>query len=62
MKIIATEEALDNWHAQSLGISTDKLLKSKKLLKNFMSSSKQQKSKSNIQGGADLMSIINQVA
>lgn len=34
----ASEESLDDWYAQSLGIPYDKLVKQKKLLKKLMSS------------------------
>lgn len=32
---MATEESLDHWHAQSLGISTEKLIKAKRYLLNY---------------------------
>jgi hypothetical protein len=32
VKVIATEESLDNWHAQSLGISVDKLNKARRYI------------------------------
>jgi hypothetical protein len=40
IKVVATEESLDDWHAQSLGISTDKLIKAKKYLQNFQKDKK----------------------
>lgn len=32
IKVVATEESLDNWHAQSLGVSQERFQKSKKYL------------------------------
>ena len=40
VRVICTEESLDNWHAQSLGISADRLIKTKKFLTNLKPSNK----------------------
>lgn len=40
MRFIASKEALDNWHAQSLGVNLDKYLKKQKEYQNEQKSNK----------------------
>jgi len=44
LKSIATEESLDDWYAQSLGIPYDKFLKQKKMLQSIMQDAKKKRS------------------
>ena len=43
LKSIATEESLDDWYAQSLGIPYDKFLKQKRMLQQIMSDAKKKR-------------------
>ena len=43
LKAVATEESLDDWYAQSLGIDYDKYIRQKKMLQQIMQDAKRKK-------------------
>ena len=47
IRAVATEESLDDWHAQSLGIPYEKFVRQKKMLASLMNAEKKPKDMNN---------------